>query len=149
MAVNKKNSGDPLPWEYVYTFTFVELVFKDEKVPGRLTTAKLDALRKVAGIVETYEKYDFNRKIVDAIMEKKAKMLLEATTHEAIQEIVSLPKPYYDGTKWHVSKYSVPEEELVLWSIASAKAPLIPEAVDRYLAVFKQVYGYDPIDHEK
>jgi len=149
MSLYKGASDNHSPWEYVFASTLATLVFEDEKAPEKLTIAKVEALRKVFGVIRKYEAENFDRALIDAIMEKKAKMILEATTMGAIHEIAGLPKPRYDGVEWYTSKYSVPEEELILWSLASSKAPLIPEAVERYLTLFKQVYGYDPADYGK
>lgn len=149
MALHKGISDNHPPWEYVFAYTLAKLVFEDEKTSEKLTIAKVEALRKVAGVIRKYEAENFDRALIDAIMEKKAKMILEATTMGAVHDIAGLPKPRYDGAEWYTSKYSVPEEELILWSMASLRAPLRPEAVERYLTLFKQVYGYDPADYGK
>lgn len=68
-------------------------------------------------------------------------MILDATSVNDVREISTLPKPCYDGNKWHSSKNSVPEEEMVWWSKVALKAPLVSEAVKRYEELFEQFYG--------
>lgn len=111
--------------------------------PEKLLDEKLIALRRVNGRLKWYEKENYDEKILDSIMAKKAKMILKATTVKDIREIAAIPRPRYDGRKWYTSPYSVPEEEMILWSIASLRAggPLKPEAIERYMELFKGFYG--------
>lgn len=87
------------------------------------------------------QKMALMKKILDAIMEKKARMILDATSIQDVRELSNPPKPYYDGNKWICSKNSVPEEEMIWWSKTSLRAPLSSEAVERYAELFKQFYG--------
>lgn len=91
--------------------------------------------------MELYVKDGFDEKILDAIMEKKARLILDATSIQDVRELSNPPKPYYDGSKWMCSKNSVPEEEMIWWSKASLRALLSSEAVERYAELFKQFYG--------
>lgn len=90
MSLYKGASDNHSPWEYVFASTLATLVFEDEKAPEKLTIAKVEALRKVFGVIRKYEAENFDRALIDAIMEKKAKMILEATTMGAIHEIIKV-----------------------------------------------------------
>ena len=119
------------------------LIMVCETTPGKLLEAKFDALKKVNGMLSWYAKEGFDEKILDSIMAKKTEMILKADTMRDIREITAPPKPRYDGRKWYASPNSVPEEEMILWSIASLRAggPLRHEAVERYMELFKDFYG--------
>ena len=56
------------------------------------------------------------KRILDAIMEKKARLILNAISIQDVLELSNPPKPYYDGGKWMCSKNSVPEEEMIWWT---------------------------------
>lgn len=134
---------DPMPRDFSLAMAVATLVVESNTTPEKLLEAKFDALKKVNGILNWYAKEDFDEKILDSIMAKKAEMILKAATVKEIREITALPKPRYDGGKWHPSPNSVPEEEMILWSIASLRAggPLRHEAVERYMELFKGFYG--------
>lgn len=133
--------NNPMPRDYTYTKAIATLIVDFDKLTDKLLEAKFDAIQKVFGMVECYARNGVTDKIVDAIMEKKATMILEATAIKDIKEIAEAPKPHYDGCRWHVSEHAVPEEELVLWFITSLKAPLVNYAMERYKELFEQVFG--------
>lgn len=129
------------PRMLTYAMAIAELIVDSEDSKERLLEEKFEALRKSWSLLELYAKDGFDEKILDAIMEKKARLILDATSVQDIQELSMPPKPYYDGNKWFFSKNSVPEEEMVLWSKISQKAPLTSEAAKRYEELFEQFYG--------
>lgn len=132
-----------MPRDLSLAMAIATLIMECETMPEKLLEAKFDALRKVNGMLNWYAKENYDEKILDSIMAKKAEMILKATTVKDIREITAPPKPRYDGGKWYPSPNSVPEEEMILWSIASLRAggPLRHEAVERYMELFKDFYG--------
>lgn len=132
---------DPMPRAYIFAQTAATIVAEYDEKPTQLQREKLVALGKVFTATNSYSMDGFMREIVDTIMEKKAKLILAATTVKDVRELSLPPKPYFDGAKWHISKNSVPEEEMVLWSLTSMSAPLTAEATRRYEELFKQFFG--------
>lgn len=129
------------PRMLTYAMAIAELIVGSEDSKERLLEEKFEALRKSWSLLELYAKDGFDEKILDAIMEKKARLILDATSVQDVRELSNPPKPYYDGSKWTCSKNSVPEEEMIWWSKTSLRAPLSSEAVERYAELFKQFYG--------
>lgn len=91
-----------------------------------------------------YRKQVIRTDLVHVVVEKRLKLIAEASTVKEIKEIEAEPKPHYTGNEFITSKFSVPEEELIVWSITSTKAPLMPAAVERYASLFRQVFGAEP-----
>lgn len=133
--------NDRNPRMLTYAMAIAELIVDSENQKENLVHEKFEALRKSWSLVEVYARDGFDEKILDAIMEKKSRMILDATTVKDIRELGEPPKPSYTGNRWVASKNSVPEEEMVWWSKASERAPLMREAVERYMELFKQFYG--------
>lgn len=133
--------SDRNPRMLTYAMAIAELFVSPEGQKESLLHEKFEALRKSWSCIEIYAKDGFSEKILDAIMEKKARMILDAKTVKDVRELSEPPKPYYTGNGWAVSRNSVPEEEMVLWSKASLRAPLTQEATERYMELFKQFYG--------
>lgn len=136
--------NDPMPRDYTYAMALATLITKDignEKIWG----AQVDAVRRVYGICEGYAKDGFDKRVIDTIMEKKARMILEATTIKDLNEISSPPKPKYDGREWHLSGNEVPEEEMIWWSKTSLRGPLVHAAAERYYQLIKDFYGEDSL----
>lgn len=133
--------SDRNPRMLTYAMAIAELFVGSEGQKENLLYEKFEALRKSWSCVEIYAKDGFSEEILDAIMEKKARMILDAKIVKDVRELSEPPKPYYTGNGWAVSRNSVPEEEMVLWSKASLRAPLTQEATERYMELFKQFYG--------
>ncbi len=133
--------NDPMPRIYTYAMAIATLAIEHDDEADKLLNEKFEALKKVYATVEWYAKDGFMERLLDTIMEKKAKMILDATSIKNVREIADPPKPQYDGNKWHASPSSVPEEEMVWWSKTSMRAPLGYEAVKRYEELFEQFYG--------
>ena len=132
---------DPMPRAYTFAKATATIIVKHGEKPTKLQREKLAALSKVFNATNSYGADGFMREIVDTIMEKKAELILSATTVKDVRELSLPPKPHFDGVKWHISENSVPEEEMVWWSKASLAAPLTHEAVKRYEELFKQFFG--------
>lgn len=133
--------NDPMPRMYTYAMAIATLIVKHGDEKEKLLNEKFEAIKRVYATVEWYAKDGFMERLVDTIMEKKAKMILEATSIKDVRELSSPPKPQRDGDKWYLSQNSVPEEEMIWWSKTSLKAPLAYDAVQRYKELFEQFFG--------
>ena len=133
--------GERNPRMLTYAMAIAELIVSSESQKESLLAEKFEALKKSWLLLEYYASEGFDEKILDTIMEKKSKMILDATSVKDIRELSEPPKPYYTGNTWVASINSVPEEEMIWWSKASLKAPLSREATERYMELFKAFYG--------
>lgn len=132
---------DRTPRVYSYAMAIASLIAGKDKCSDKIFKEKLKALKRAWSFLELYSKEHFDERLLDAIMEKKAQLILNATSVKDIREIGEPQRPNYDGNKWIISPNSVPEEEMIWWSKASEKAPLMREAVERYMELFRQFYG--------
>ena len=130
---------DHMPRIFVYAMSIAEFVVSMQ--PDKLAADRLGALRKTWALVESYAEDGFDEKVLDAIMEKKADMILKASSIRDIRELSQPPKPSFDGRRWHTAKNAVPEEEMVWWSKASLRGPLNHAATMRYLELVQNFYG--------
>lgn len=130
--------------EKTYVSALAELLVGSGHGKDKLADAKWEALLKTRSLLRRYEEENFDSKIINTIMEKKAKLILEAKTKKDLMEIVAPPKPYYNGNRWIISENSVPEEEMLLWAMVSAHVMLRPEATKRYMELFQEYYGFGP-----
>lgn len=131
-----------MPRLLTYAEALAKLIVESgEPTAEKLREAKYNALQKSWALLETYAAEGFDEEILDAIMEKKARMILFATSVKELHELSGPPKPYYDGDAVRCSLNSVPEEEMIWWSKASLCAPLTQAACDRYMKLFKDFYG--------
>ena len=120
--------------EYEYAKVLTELIVS-ERDP--LLEEKWAALRKIMGRADAYKKEGFLEEIICKFVQKKAEMILRATKKSELNEIIQMPKPYYDGNKIvSPSKYDTKEEELILWSSTSLKGPLVSAGYERYKELF-------------
>ena len=74
--------------------------------------------------------------IILGFVQKKIKMIQQAETKGELQEIGRPPKPVYNGNGFTPGKYDTEEEELLVWSLTSLKAPLNNQAYERYKELF-------------
>lgn len=109
-----------------------------------LAKAKVNAVGKTLRLTKFYREQGYMSELVYAIFEKKMKMIQEAGTVKELEEIAKPAKPHYNGNGFTISPFSVPEEEMILWSLTSFNGPLIPEAHQRYMELFEQIFGVDP-----
>lgn len=77
---------------------------------------------------------------------QKVQCLSDVTTLGDVKLLLEAPKPHFDGAKWYVGKYTVPEEELMVWSLTSMIEPLNSDACKRFESLFEQIYGINPDD---
>ena len=109
-----------------------------------LTDARARAAQTTLQRAAYYRGQGIRNELVHMVVEKRLKLIAEATTVKELREIEAEPKPRYTGNGFAASKFSVPEEEMIIWSLTSLKAPLIPAGFERYMTLFQQVFGAVP-----
>ena len=128
-----------------------EAAFADDEI-GDLLKAVLrereKALTDALNRVSTYRKHGIRNDLVHTVFEKRLQLIKDAKTVQALKEIQSEPKPRYDGGQFITGPACVPEEEMICWSLASLQAPLVSEALKRYMDLFYQVFGFYPWEAE-
>lgn len=102
-----------------------------EKLEIKKVQATVDLYERIA----QYRKRSYDNKLIDTIFMKKNKLIDEATTCSQVDAIMKGPIPFDD------SGVTIPEEEMLMWSEASLKAPLNSEATNRYLSLAKSFFG--------
>ena len=119
--------------------------------PGKYAPAMENARYKtVLNVLRTtrfYRQHGFMSELVRTIFRRKIEMLQKAGTVKEIKDIEKGSIPHFNGNRFVTGQYHIPEEELILWSLTSMKGPLLAQGLDRYLEVFKQVFGFAPEDY--
>ncbi len=126
-----------------YAMAIAQLV-TDDTLTDKMRNRKFSAVQKAAASMDAYAQEGVREDLVDTTMEKKARLILNAKTLEEVDRAADPPKPHYTGGEWIDDPLSVPEEELVIWSRTSLKGPLTRAGQQRYLSVFKKVFGWSP-----
>ena len=118
---------------------YITELLMDNELNEKLRSRRFDALRKMRGITAQYEKEGFLPELVETIFCKKADFIMRAKTKAELKEIVKPSTPRYSGGIFYPgSPYHVEEEELILWSKTSLKAPLISQGYKRYQELFEK-----------
>lgn len=121
-----------------YSRYITELLMDDE-VNEKLRSRRFDALRKMRGIAAQYEEDGFLPELVETVFCKKTAFIMKAKTKAELEEIVKPSIPRYSGGIFYPgNSYHVEEEELILWSKTSLKAPLILQGYKRYRELFEK-----------
>ena len=121
-----------------YSRCIMELLM-DDTLTEELRSRRFDALRRLRGIIDGYEGDGLLPELIETVFCKKADFIMKARTKAELEEIVkpSIPR-YSGGTFYPGNSYHVEEEELILWSKTSLKAPLIPQGYKRYQELFEK-----------
>lgn len=109
-----------------------------------LSNARARAAQTTLQRAAFYRDRGIRNDLVHMVVEKRLKLIAEATTVKELKEIENEPKPRYTGNGFVSGKFSVPEEEMIIWSLTSLKAPLVSAGFDRYMALFQQTFGAVP-----
>ena len=121
-----------------YSRYITELLMDDE-VNEKLRSRGFGALRKMRGIAAQYEKDGFLPELIETVFCKKAAFIMKAKTKAELEEIIKPSVPRYSGGIFYPGNpYHVEEEELILWSKTSLKAPLISQGYKRYQELFEK-----------
>lgn len=106
---------------------------------------KLDALQQAVKLSDYYRSQGIDENLIRVIFRKRAEMIRQATTVAQLDLIVQPKPPHYNGNQFQpANEYAIPEEEMILWSITSLKAPLNHAGFERYMELFCQFYGALP-----
>ena len=118
-----------------------QIVMADTSLTKSLRNKKLDALQVIAKRISCLTNGKcYDPLILNGYVQKKCRFILEAQSSKEINEIMSLPKPYYDGNKFRDRKYQVDEEEAIFWSEASLRAPPNAAAVKRMMELMCRIF---------
>lgn len=111
----------------------------------RLFAAKLDALAEVFGRCKKYCEMGFRPDLVLAVFQKKVTLLKDAAAIKTVEQLKEPSAPIYHryGGEFETDETWIAEEELIQWSLASLRAPLPPDALDRYISLTQQILGID------
>ena len=108
--------------------------------PKRIQALQFSALRQLQARLHYYDQRGYSDKLINAIAEKKAEMIMQTTTKTEMDKVLHAPAPHYTGGGFVTDQYCVPEEELIGWSETSLRGPLIPAGMKRYMELFKAVF---------
>ena len=117
---------------------FAEVIVGDK--PEKVQTLQFSALRQLQARLHYYDKRGYSDKLINAIAEKKAEMIMRATTKTEMDKVLHAPSPHYTGGGFVTDQYCVPEEELIGWSETSLRGPLISVGLKRYMELFKMIF---------
>ena len=111
--------------------------------PDTVRAAKLEAVSKVLQRISFYRSRGFLPHLIHCVFAKKMKMISEATTVKDLRAVSDVPKPHYNGNRVIPSDFSVPEEEIMIWSLTSELGPLNDAGFRRYMELFEELFGID------
>ena len=111
-----------------------------------LANAKAKALTDAWQRSKMYRSEGFRNDLVHVAFMKRLRLIKKAATVAEVKEILAEPKPHHNGNGFVSGPWSVPEEEMMCWSLASLRKPPSSEACKRYMQLFKQTFGFDPLD---
>ena len=117
----------------------------DENLTDQMRSRKFDAVMQAERLNHYYKRENIDSSLIRTIFEKRMDMIRKATTVAELKRITHPKPPHYNGNHFlPANEYAIPEEELILWSITSLKAPLNHMAFERYMELFCQIYGALP-----
>ena len=119
---------------------FIAETLACDNISDKVRKLRLNALKQLQSYLNYYKKLGYMDILLNAIAEKKGKMILQVSSKTEIDKLLKPRCPHFDGSKFVPDKYHVPEEELICWSETSLKAPLNHNGFKRYAELFKQVF---------
>ena len=105
--------------------------------------AKCEAIGNALSCAKYYRECGIMSELVHAVFRKKMKMIEEADTVADLKAIEKGCIPHFNGNQFLPGPFHIPEEELIMWSLTSLKAPLVSAGFERYTELFRQVFGFD------
>ena len=79
-------------------------------------------------------------RLLNGIAEKRVSMIMKATTKTEMDRVMIPKAPHYNGAEFITDEYHIPEEELIAWSQASLKGPLVGAGFKRYMQLFREFF---------
>ena len=119
--------------EFEYAKALAIIVWKENDT---LAEERIQALQSIFQRAWYYQERGMLEEIILGFVQKKIKMIQQAETKGELQEIGRPPKPVYNGNGFTPGKYDTEEEEMLVWSLTSLKAPLNDQAYKRYGELF-------------
>lgn len=112
-------------------------------LPEPVLKAKVAAIKDSIALAREYRRANIRSDLVRIVLHKRFELIRAADKVGDLREIAAPPKPHFNGNRVIPGRFDVPEEEMILWSITSLKGPLVPAGFDRYMELFRQVFGVD------
>ena len=108
----------------------------------RLEMTRLAAFIKANQIARHFRECGFDSMLINRAYNKRMQAIKQATTIEELNQITKLSEPVLlpTGIRTPTDRFHLEEEEVMLWSEASLKAPLNQEGFNRYLQLFIKFY---------
>ena len=121
-----------------YSDEISEAIRQAENDP--LAEEKIAAIAELLAKCNYYNNEGFTPGLITAIYQKKTAFIQAAKTKTELKEILKPPAIKYNGNEIiAANKYNIPEEELIVWSMTSLRAPLTAAGFDRYMKLFKEI----------
>lgn len=136
-------TGDNLNDYALEVFLAASVIPEPGTCPDTVRAAKLEAVSKVLQRISFYRSRGFLPHLIHCVFAKKMKMISEATTVKDLRAVSDVPKPHYNGNRVIPSDFSVPEEEIMIWSLTSELGPLNDADFRRYMELFEELFGID------
>ena len=136
-------TGDNLNDYALEVFLAASVIPEPGTCPDTVRAAKLEAVSKVLQRISFYRSRGFLPHLIHCVFAKKMKMISEATTVKDLRVVSDVPKPHYNGNRVIPSDFSVPEEEIMIWSLTSELGPLNDAGFRRYMELFEELFGID------
>lgn len=136
-------TGDNLNDYALEVFLAASVIPEPGTCPDTVQAAKLEAVSKVLQRISFYRSRGFLPHLIHCVFAKKMKMISEATTVKDLRAVSDVPKPHYNGNRVIPSDFSVPEEEIMIWSLTSELGPLNDAGFRRYMELFEELFGID------
>ena len=136
-------TGDNLNDYALEVFLAASVIPEPGTCPDTVRAAKLEAVSKVLQRINFYRSRGFLPHLIHCVFAKKMKMISEATTVKDLRAVSDVPKPHYNGNRVIPSDFSVPEEEIMIWSLTSELGPLNDAGFRRYMELFEELFGID------
>ena len=115
-------------------------VLLDEDSPTKVLELRMRALAMLCGQLDYYRKLGYVERLIEGIAEKRAAMIMKATTKTEMDKVMKPKAPRYDGGKFVPDEYNIPEEEMIAWSRVSVQAPLSSIGMQRYMELFREFF---------
>ena len=108
----------------------------------RLEMTRLAAFIKANQIARHFRERGFDSMLINRAYNKRMQAIKQATTIGELNRITKLSEPTFlrTGISTPTNRFYLEEEEVMLWSEASLKAPLNQEGFNRYLQLFIKFY---------
>ena len=134
---------EPLDTVFEQTAILMQLM-EISNLKDAYSKAKAAALQNTLRRVNRYRKEGIRNDLVHLVFLKRLELIGKAKLIGDLRQIDHEPKPCFDGVRFYTTEWSIPEEEMIIWSLTSLLAPLKYQAVERYQQLIRDAFGFDP-----